>query len=81
MDEPKPQPTFEESLKQLDEIVQELEVGELSLERSLDLFGRGVKLSQACRKQLEDAETKVEVLMKAGGDVEARPMGEDEVGQ
>ena len=73
MDDPQPQPSFEERLKQLDRIVRKLEGDELSLEESLDLFERGVDLSARCRKQLEEAETKVEILMKRGGQLEPRP--------
>ena len=72
------QPSFEKGLKKLEGIVQQLEDGELSLERSLELFEQGVKLSQKCRKQLAEAETRVEILMKKGGDLEARPFELDE---
>lgn len=72
------QPSFEQGLKKLEGIVQQLEDGELSLERSLELFEQGVKLSQKCRKQLAEAETRVEILMKKGGDLEARPFELDE---
>lgn len=79
-DDPQSHPSFEESLKKLDEIVRKLEGGELSLEESLALFESGVELSLRCRKQLEDAETKVEVLMKRGGQVHARS-AEGELGR
>jgi exodeoxyribonuclease VII small subunit len=54
---------FEAGLRELEAIVKEME-GELSLERSLELFEKGTKLSEACRKQLLEAETRVEILMK-----------------
>jgi len=56
--------TFETGLQQLESIVKEMESGDLPLERALELFERGTKLSEICRKQLEDAETRVEILMK-----------------
>ncbi len=66
--------SFEVGLQQLEAIVKEMESGELPLERALELFERGVKLSDACRKQLEDAETRVEILMKRAGDVQPEPL-------
>jgi exodeoxyribonuclease VII small subunit len=71
--------TFEAGLRELETIVREMESGELPLERALELFERGTKLSEACRKQLTEAETRVEVLMKRAGaaadedSVQARP--------
>jgi exodeoxyribonuclease VII small subunit len=64
---------FEAGLEQLENIVKEMETAELPLDRALELFERGVKLSAACRKQLEDAETKVEILMKRAGEVQPQP--------
>ncbi len=64
---------FETSLEELDKLVKELERGDLPLERSIELFERGMKLSAECRKQLEAAETRVEVLMKRGGETVAVP--------
>jgi exodeoxyribonuclease VII small subunit len=57
-------PSFEDSLKKLESIVDRLEKGDLSLEESLKLFEEGVGLSTACKKELEDAEGKVEMLIK-----------------
>jgi exodeoxyribonuclease VII small subunit len=56
--------TFESSLKELERIVEELEAGDLPLERSLELFEQGVKLSRECQKRLDEAERKVEILLK-----------------
>ena len=58
---------FEECLERLEKIVQELEKGEIPLEKSLTLFEEGMQLSATCRKQLEDAEGKVEILLKQNG--------------
>ena len=55
---------FEDSLKKLEEVVQKLEEGDLALDESLKLFEEGIKLSRLCTKQLEEAERKVEILLK-----------------
>ena len=57
-------PTFEAALKQLEEIVQRLEKGELPLEESLVLYEQGIRLSRFCHGKLEEAEGKIELLMK-----------------
>jgi exodeoxyribonuclease VII small subunit len=57
-------PSFEAALKQLEEIVQRLEKGELPLEESLKLYEDGVRLSRLCHAKLEEAEGKIEMLMK-----------------
>lgn len=56
--------TFEASLKELEEIVKQLEEGDLPLEESLKLFEDGVRLSRKCRESLTNAERRIEVLMK-----------------
>ena len=66
-------PDFEAGLAELERVVKELEKGDLPLERSLALFESGMKLSADCKKQLEEAETRVEILMKRGQDVVALP--------
>jgi exodeoxyribonuclease VII small subunit len=62
--------TFESSLEQLELIVRELEQGELPLERSLELFEQGVKLSRECQERLNQAERRIEILMR---DNQGRP--------
>jgi exodeoxyribonuclease VII small subunit len=57
-------PSFEESLKKLETIVDQLEKGDLSLEDSLKLFEEGVSLSAVCKKELDTAEGKVQMLVK-----------------
>ena len=69
----KPVESFESSLDQLDKVVKELEAGDLSLERSIELFERGMGLSETCRKQLEEAETRVELLIRKEGKMTAEP--------
>jgi exodeoxyribonuclease VII small subunit len=56
--------TFEESLKKLETIVEQLEKGDLPLEQSLKLFEQGVDLSAVCKKELDEAESKVQTLIK-----------------
>ena len=68
-----PVQTFESCLDELEKVVKELEAGELPLERSLQLFERGMALSDACRKQLEEAETRVEMLIRKEGKMVAEP--------
>jgi len=64
---------FEECLERLEKIVKELEKGEVPLEKSLTLFEEGMQLSATCRKQLEDAEGKVEILLKQNGKFQTEP--------
>ncbi len=70
---------FEDALARLEEIVKELETGELPLDLSLKLFEEGIKLSRICNKRLEDAERRVEVLIKdKAGNVISQPFNEEE---
>jgi len=69
----KPVETFETCLDELEKVVRELEGGDLALERSLELFERGIGLSDSCRKQLEAAETRVEMLIRTSGKLTAEP--------
>ncbi len=62
-----PVPDFEASLAELETIVARLEQGELPLEESLRQFERGVALTRACQKSLEQAEQKVRLLAKGAG--------------
>jgi len=57
-------PSFEESLRKLEAIVDQLEKGDLSLEDSLKLFEEGVNVSALCKKELDAAEGKVQMLVK-----------------
>jgi exodeoxyribonuclease VII small subunit len=69
--------SFETGLQQLEGIVKEMESGDLPLERALELFEKGMKLSEQCRKQLEEAETRVEILIKRAGEVAPEPFSFD----
>lgn len=64
---------FEDCLQRLEKIVQELEKGDVPLDKSLTLFEEGMNLSSACRKELEQAEGKVEILLKKNGKLQAEP--------
>lgn len=62
-------PDFEKSLAELEQIVERMEQGELSLDDSLKQFERGIALTRSCQTALQQAEQKVEILMrKTGGD-------------
>ena len=69
--------SFETGLQQLEGIVKEMEGGDLPLERALELFEKGMKLSEMCRKQLEEAETRVEMLIKRAGEAAPEPFSFD----
>ena len=66
-------PKFEECIRRLEKIVQELEQGEVPLEKSLTLFEEGMQLSASCRRDLEEAEGKVEILLKQNGKIQPEP--------
>ena len=72
-DPEKPVASFETGLQELELVVKQLESGELPLERALELFEKGMELSNACRKQLEEAETRVEMLVKKNDKIQAEP--------
>ena len=69
--------SFESSLRELEQIVEQLEAGDLPLEQSLDLFEQGVRLSRECQRRLDEAEQKVEILLK-GDDGTIRTVSYDE---
>ena len=72
-----PAKSFEACLDELEQVVKQLEAGDLPLEKSLALFERGVSLSDACRKQLEEAETRVEILIRKEGKIQPEPFRPD----
>ena len=85
-------PKFEAALQRLEQIVQKLEKGDLPLEESLQLYEDGIRLSRLCHGKLEEAEGKVEMLLKdargeAALDAQGRPrtqplaLPEDEEGR
>jgi exodeoxyribonuclease VII small subunit len=60
--------TFEQAFAQLEEVVQQLESGELSLEQSLALFEKGMRLAKLCQDKLDQAEQKVSQLTDIGNE-------------
>ena len=72
--------SFEKSLKQLGEIVQELESGDMPLEKAMKKFEEGVKLSKYCSEKLDETEKKISVLLHDNnGDITEEPfMSENE---
>jgi exodeoxyribonuclease VII small subunit len=63
--------TFEASLEALERIVQQLEDGDLPLEKSLELFEQGIRLSRECQERLSQAERRIEILLR---DNQGRPV-------
>lgn len=57
--------TFEESMTELEEVVSRLESGDVTLDDSLKLFEKGIKLAKSCQKKLDEAEKKVKLLTAA----------------
>jgi exodeoxyribonuclease VII small subunit len=77
--EPQHKGEFEKSLARLEEVVKRLESTDLSLDEAMRLFEEGVKLSRDCQKQLEEAEGKVEILLKkADGKIAPAPFEAEE---
>jgi len=56
--------TFEQSMKQLEQIVQELESGDLPLEKAIKKFEEGIQLSKSCSKMLDETEKKISILLE-----------------
>jgi exodeoxyribonuclease VII small subunit len=80
--EPQKKPDFERSLARLEEVVRKLESPQLSLDEAMKLFEEGVALSRECQKQLEEAEGKVEILLKkADGKLVAEPFDPEGEGE
>lgn len=73
VEDEKPAASFEAGLAELESVVKQLESGDLPLEKALELFEKGTHLSDTCRKQLEEAETRVEILTRRGAGVQADP--------
>ncbi len=69
-----PQPSFEQALKELEDIVRKLESGELSLDESITLYERGQALKGVCEAKLADARARIEQIQQgANGDIATRP--------
>lgn len=73
-----PKQTFEQSIQQLEEIVQELESGDLPLEKAIHRFEEGMHLSRRCSKMLDETEKKISVLIRGtDGTVSEKPFSSD----
>ena len=73
---------FESALKSLEGIVEQLEAGDLALDRALELFEEGVRISRFCNARLEEAERKVEALTRsADGSIKEVPFDEEGTGE
>ena len=71
--------SFEKNVARLDAIVRQLEDADLPLEKALQLYEEGMKLSEVCQKQLQEAEGRIQVLMKrAGGKIVPEPFEEED---
>ena len=68
---------FEDSLSRLEELVEQMENGDLSLEDSLKSFEAGIKLTRECQKALKSAEQKVKLLVEQNGEVVEKPFTPD----
>ncbi len=72
------QKTFEQSLKQLERIVQELEDGDLPLEKAIKKFEEGIQLTKYCSQKLDETEKKISILLKnAEGQIVEKPFTPD----
>jgi len=69
---------FEEALKKLEKIVEDLEKGDLSLDEALKKYQEGIELSRLCNQRLESAKKKIDILVKnKKGDFELKPLDQD----
>ena len=69
--------SFEEALKELEQLVETMEKGELPLEESLKSFERGIQLTRNCQKALKEAEQKVQILLKENGELTKKPFTDE----
>ncbi|MGI6778071.1 MAG: exodeoxyribonuclease VII small subunit [Acetivibrionales bacterium] len=69
--------SFEEAIRELEEIVSQIERGDLSLDQSIELFQKGIELSKYCTKRLDEVERKITVLIEDDrGNIHEEPMPE-----
>jgi len=66
---------FEDAMIQLEDIVGELEHGDVPLEKAIELFQQGMKLSQLCSQKLEQVERKIEMIVEENGELRKKPFG------
>ena len=77
MTDKKETPDFEQSLARLEQLVREMESGQLSLEKMMSHFEEGGTLVKACGDKLNEVEAKIEMLVKKGGKLVSQPLPED----
>ena len=79
MNEPDNTPEFEDALSELEQLVAQMEEGEMSLEDSLKAFERGIKLTRHCQQALSSAEQRVRVLQEENGEITESDFEDDEL--
>ncbi|ANS74926.1 exodeoxyribonuclease VII small subunit [Paenibacillus yonginensis] len=77
MEEQKQELSFEEAMSELEAIVSQLEHGDVPLEKAIDLFQQGMKLSQLCGQKLEQVERKIEMIVEVDGAAVKKPYSEN----
>lgn len=70
-------PNFEDSLAELEQLVERMEQGNLPLEEALKLFERGIQLTRVCQKSLKEAEHKVQLLLEENGEPTLKPFTDE----
>ncbi len=74
-----PKMSFEKSIQQLEEIIQELESGDLPLEKAMQRFEAGIGLSKRCSKMLDETEKKISILVQeTNGTLTEKPFSDDD---
>lgn len=68
---------FEDSMEELEKLVEQMEQGDISLEESLKAFERGIKLTRTCQQALQDAEQKVQILLEKNGQQILEPFNDE----
>ncbi|MFA4915708.1 MAG: exodeoxyribonuclease VII small subunit [Syntrophales bacterium] len=69
---------FEDSLGKLEKIVRKMEEGDMTLEESLKAFEEGIKLARSCTAKLDEAQRRVDILLKQGGELAIKPFEGEE---
>ena len=69
---------FEEALEKLEEIVRRMEAGEMTMEESLKAFEEGIKLARFCTKKLDEADRRVDLLLRQEGELVTKPFAGEE---
>ncbi|GAJ98632.1 exodeoxyribonuclease VII small subunit [Geomicrobium sp. JCM 19055] len=70
--------TFEQAMTSLEEIINQLEAGDVPLEKAIDMYQQGMTLSKQCHEQLQNVEKKMDQIVNEDGEVEAFQMSEED---